>query len=442
MKSIPSLIKRRLWPETAPTRPALRQLLVLARYLYALGRDLARGEISLRAMSLVYTTMLAIVPMLGFAFAIAKVLGFHNELRPWLERALEPIGSANATEVTGTVIGFAENINGGILGFLSLALLLVAVLSMARKVEGAFNFVWRVDRPRGFARRFSEYLSVILIGLPIMFATASVITALSTNTAVTALERVAVIGVLFRLFGAALPYFMIIAVFTFLYLFIPNTRVRFVPALTGAFAGGLAWAVSGFLFARLVAASASMQSIYSGFAIVLLLMFWLYISWLVLLLGSSIAFYVQHPYQLRHGQRTEPIDNDARERLCLSVMFLIASDYARPSHGWTPESLAAVLQVPRDALEPVMAALGEAGLIVRTDEQRLIPGRDPHRTTLTEILETVRGRSRRRVAPGADGNGSIDAIVDRIDAAIEAELGGRTLGQLVDAQLGGDAGDR
>jgi membrane protein len=172
-------------------------------------------------------------------------------------------------------------------------------------------------------------------------------------------------------------------------------------------------------------------------------MFWFYISWLVLLLGSALAFYVQHPFQLRHGQRTEAIDNDARERLCLAVMYLVASDYAEPSHGWSNEGLAAALRVPRAALEPILAGLTDAGLLVRANEKRLIPGKDPHRVRLLDILATVRGRDHSEIDQTEGWSGGVNDIVNRIDNAIAAELGERTLGQLVDAHLAkGQAGDR
>jgi len=435
MDALTKRLTQRLWPATEPRGRAARRLLLVARHAFALGRDLAAGELSMRAMGLVYTTMLAIVPTLGFAFALAKGLGILSNLEDWLAPALEPIGEDASSEVTANIRGFVDNVNGPVLGVVSVGLLLLTVISMAQKVEGSFNFVWRVDRPRSFARRFTEYLSVILIGPTVMLATAALIASLSNAAVVEELRSLPVLGLLIAAVGDALPYLMTIAAFTGLYLFIPNARVRLRPAATGAFAAGVTWAASGYLFTGLVVASARFEALYSGFAIVLILMLWLYLSWLILLLGSQLAFYLQHPFHLRHGTRVEPIDNDARERLCLSVMYLIASDYAEPSHGWTHESLAAALRVPREALEPIMAALANAGLVVRASGERLIPGRDPHRIRLTDILDAVRGRGRDWVELRESWNGSVDAIVDRIDEAIETELGGRTLGQLVDETL-------
>lgn len=434
MDPILQFVRKRLWPEPEPANALLRTTLRLARYPFALLRDLSSGELNLRAMSLVYTTMLATVPTLGFAFALAKALGFHRELEQPLLRALQPLGP-RAEEISDNIIAFAENINGGILGILSLGLLLLTVMSMAQKVEGTFNFVWRVDRPRSFARRFGEYLSVILVGPTVMLIAITLITSLSSTAIVTRLETVEPFGRLIAHLGDMLTIVLTVLAFSALYIFVPNTKVRFRPALIGGAASGISWAASGFLFTSLVVSSARLQSIYSGFAIVLILMLWLYLSWLILLLGSQLAFYVQNPFHLRFGLRTEPIGNETRERLCLSVMVLIARDYAQPAHGWTNESLAAALRVPRSALEPIMAALVRAGLVVTASEHRLLPGRDPSRITLSDVLRTVRGQHSMAFRSDSDWSASVDGIIDRVDKAIAGELGQRTLGELVEETL-------
>lgn len=428
---------RCLWPESEPSAAWRRWLLTAGRYLYALARELASGELSLRAMSLVYTTMLSIVPVLGFAFALAKGLGFHEDLADPLRTALAPL-EEDGERIADDILGFAEAIDGTVLGVLSVGLFLLTVLSMARKIEGSFNFVWRVDRPRSFARRFTEYVSVILIG-PLVIASVLALIGL-TSDAVSGLlpsaesqrPLAALVGELAAVIGQLLPFLLTVGVFTFFYAVIPNTRVRLRPALFGSLAAGVTWATGGYLFTTLVVASAKWQSIYSGFAIVLLAMLWLYLSWLIVLLGSQLAYYIQNPFRLRFGERTDPIDNDARERLSLAVMYLVASDFVRPSHGWTRESLASTLRVPRAALEPILDALADAGLTDSTTSERLIPGRDPHHIRLAEIVSSVRGSGRDWQVSRESWNLEVDRIGDRIDSVIDAELGARTLGQLVD----------
>jgi membrane protein len=431
-------LRRWLWPEQEPDNPPARFALVAARYVYALVRELSTGEINLRAMSLVYTTALSVVPMLGFAFAIAKGLGIHRQMEPLLQRFLQPIGP-RADEFTQTIISFVDNVSSGLLAVIAVGLLLLTVMSMAQKVESSFNFVWRVDRPRSFGRRFTEYLSVILIGPTIMLVATGMIASFSSEALAERLSAGTTIAALIKRVGDALPYLMVVCAFTFLYLFIPNTTVRFRPALIGGFVAGVVWTGSGYLFADFVASSARLEAIYSGFVVVFVAMIWLYLTWLIFLLGSQLAYYIQYPFQLRYGRRTTPIGNSSSERLCLSIMYMVASDFASPGHGWTDESLASALRVPRSTLEPIIAGLLNARLLSKDSEQRLIPGRDPHRIMLTDVVETMRGGDG-ELQSRDTWNDAIDDLADRVDAAIAGVLGERSLGELVDETLPEEAG--
>jgi membrane protein len=430
MEFITRPIEQRLWPKNKG--PASRSL-VAARFAYALVRDLAHGDLSLRAMSLVYSTMLAIVPLLAFAFSVLKALGFHRELEPMLQGFLAPLGP-RAGELSTRVVGFVDNVSSLALGSISVAILLFTALSMAQKVESSFNFVWRVDRPRSLARRFSEYLSVMLIGPLVMSVAMGFTATLASTTAMSRLREIGVIGGVFDALSWSMPYAMIIGSFTFLYVFVPNTPVRFVPALIGGAFAGVLWAGGGILFTSFVVSVSRAEAIYSGFAIVIVAMAWLYLSWLILLLGAQLAFYVQHPEYLPLGQRSLSASNTARERLALSTMLLVGRDFEKPGHGWRIESVAAWLRVPRHLLEPVAAALMDAGLLTRTGENRLMPARDLRRIALADILAAVRSSQRdSHHQSDDDWNETVSSVADDVENAIRSALGERTLADLVDA---------
>jgi membrane protein len=432
MEFITRPIERRLWPRgnrTEPVPPAL----TVARFIYALSRDFANGDLSMRAMSLVYTTMLAIVPLLAFAFSLLKGLGLHRDLEPVLRGFLAPLGP-RAAELSGQVIVFVDNVSGFALGSISIAILLFSALSMAHKVESSFNFVWRVDRPRNFARRFSEYLSFMLVGPLIMSVAMGFTATLSSTAAMTRLREIGVIGDIFEAVSWFTPYALIIASFTFLYVFVPNTRVRLKPALIGGVFAGILWAGGGSLFAGFVVSVSRYEAIYAGFAIVLVAMIWLYLSWLILLLGAQLAFYVQHPEYLLLGQRALSASNTTRERLALSTMLLVGRDFEKPGHGWRIESIAAQLRVPRHLLEPVAAALTESGLLTRTSEHRLVPARDLRRISVVAILAAVRSSERDSHHQADDEwNPTVATVADDVEGAIRSALGERTLADLVDA---------
>jgi len=431
MQQILQRINEWLWPEDLPDGLGKRAPILVARYLVALLREVASGELRLRATGLVYTTMLSIVPLLALSFSVLKGFGFHRQLEPLLLNLLQPLGP-RAEELTANIIGFVDNVSGSTLASVSLGLLLFTALSMAQRVEDSFNFVWRVDRPRSFARRFSEYLSVMLVGPMVMVIAMGLTATVASTTVVERLQSVEPFGSLFVTLGRSIPYVLIIGAFSFLYAFVPNTSVRVRSALFGGVLAGTTWAATGKLFAQFVAGASRTEAIYSGFAIVIVAMMWLYISWLILLIGAQFVFYHQHPEYLRLGRRIMSTSNELRERLAMSTMLLVATDFDHPGHGWREQSLAAKIGVPRHQLEPIVAMLTEAGLLASTTEQRLVPGRALRRITLAEILHIVRGTTpgEHRTAP-VTWSATIDEVNERINAAILGAVAEQTLADLV-----------
>ena len=155
MKHFERRLNAWLWSNHKPPTKRMRAARATARIAFALLRDLAAGELSLRAMSLVYSMMLASVPLLAFSFSVLKGLGVHRALEPVLLNFLEPLGP-RAQEISDSVIAFVDNVSGSGLATLSLLVLIYTALSMAQKVETSFNFVWRVDHPRSVMRRLSD----------------------------------------------------------------------------------------------------------------------------------------------------------------------------------------------------------------------------------------------------------------------------------------------
>jgi membrane protein len=432
MEQLEKRVLALLWPAETPANPGHRALLILGRYILALFRDLASSALRLRAAGLVYTTMLAIVPLLALSFSLLKGFGFHHRMEPLLLNFLAPLGP-RSEELTASVIGFVDNVQGSALAGVSLGLLIFTALSMAQRVEDGFNFVWRVDRPRSFARRFSEYLSVMLVGPVIMTIAMGLTATVASTTVIERMQQVEPFGSLIVSLGQMMPYLLVIAAFTFLYAFVPNTTVRVRSALLGGLLAGGLWAATGELFAEFVAGASRTEAIYSGFAIVIVAMLWLYVSWLILLLGAQFTFYHQNPDYLSLGRATPTMSNGLREKLAIAVMLLIATDFEQPSHGWRVPSLAAKLGMPRHLLEPIVDALRQAELVAETTEQRLVPTKDLRRISLAEILEAVRGSLGDPSATlGIPWNATVASLSEKIGSSIQSALQDRSLADLVD----------
>jgi membrane protein len=413
-----------------PVEPA-NWLLDVLRYPFALVRDLLTGELNLRAMGLVYTTLLSLVPLAAFAFAVLKGLGVHRDLEPLIYEFLRPIGE-RATELTAQFMAFVDNVRGDVLGSVGLAFLLYTVVSTIQKLEEAFNFAWHVERPRSIMRRVSEYLSLMVVGPVFIVVVFSLFGALGSNSTMRWLTRNEPFGTIVRAFGVIGPFLFVTGVFTFLYSFVPNTRVRLKAAFIGGLVAGLLWAGSGALFARIVAASTQMVAIYAGFAIFLATLIWIYLSWLIVLIGAQLSFYVQNPRYLRVGQGHVRLTSALRERLAFTVMLLVARRFVAGEPPCKLRALAEDLEIPGSALAGVTRSLEQSGLLTLTEDEEVVPARDLEGIQLADVLNAVRDERqyqswllwRARTEPAAD------EIANSIEAGMRERIAGMTLRDL------------
>jgi membrane protein len=403
---------------------------IALRYLYGLVRDIVQGQLTLRAMSLVYTTLLSVVPLVAFSFSVLKGLGVHNRLRPYLYQVLEPLGPQGKA-ITDEVIALVDNVEGGVLGGLSLAFFIFTSISMVQKVEEAFNYVWHVASPRSIARRFSEYTLVLLVSPVVVVTALGMIASIRSNRIVQALLENESFGPMFVTISETAPLLLITSVFIFLYMFVPNTRVRFVPAALGGVFAGVLWAALGAIFANFVAYTTTKQIIYSSFAVAISALLWLYLSWLVLLVGAQLAFYLQHPEYLRIGRREPRLSNNMRELLALNVMFVVAKAY-RDARAVTFQQIGEQLKVPSIALTPVVESLVNAGLLLSIERVGLVPGKDMARIKLAEILHVVRQRGETGSYRGPRWIPGIAELGQELEAAVNGVVGEQTLADLVD----------
>ena len=427
-------LQTRIWQPQIEQLPAWRRAALLAaRIALNLGRDFASGRLTLWATNLVYTTLLSLVPMLALSFSVLKAFGARNTLQPLLLTLLEPLGS-EATEITGRIINFVENIQVGVLGSVGLGVLVYTVISLVQKIEGAFNEIWGVREARPLARRFSDYLSVLLVGPLLYLAATGAMAAVLNNEVVQQILAVQPLGVLLYLVTRLAPLVVLIAVFSFAYAFIPNTRVSARAALTGGVIAGFAWQLAAFGFGRFAAGSTNYDAIYSGFAIIILLLIWLYLNWLILLMGAQISFYIQYPRHLsRYDQTASTTTSAALEGMALEAMYQIGRHFAERRPPPTLNLLASQLCEPVDRLEPVLQALQERGLIrvASGAEDGYLPARELADIPLSEVLEAVRlpsSQPQQEARPRLSA--PIRSLREEIDGTLHERLAKRTLKDL------------
>ena len=416
-------------PNTVLSKPefVLRRVL---RIIFAVIRDLVNGQISLHAMSLVYTTILSIVPLLALSFSVLKAFNVQDKFTPMLYNFLAPMGE-KGLEIHHQILSFVNNMKVGVLGIVGFVLLFYTAISLVQKIERAFNTIWLAPQLRSIGNRFSQYLSVILVG-PVLIVAAMSVTATTMNSSlVQTLAAIEPFGSLIILMTKLMPFLMIIVAFTFFYAMMPNTKVKFISALWGGLVGGTAWQASSLIFTAFVVSSTKYDAIYSGFAVGILLLIWLYVNWLILLLGSSIAFYHQHGNNITRNAHFES-SPELLEKVGLEVMMRVAQSFEKGSEPIAQTKLEQRKFIPPVLTRQVINKLLNAGLVVvaGTNSDSLVPGRSTDQITVADILNALR-HDQSDLAKKLKFTPSLETLSDDYQNNIDSQFGGLLLRELI-----------
>lgn len=428
---IETLLKRLdswLW-EVEAARPSAwhKRFWHISRVLIAVVRDLLRGQITLHAMSLVYTTLLSLVPFLALSFSVLKGFGVHNQLEPILDSVLAaPLGE-NGPQVVNNILTFVDNIKVGVLGSVGLAFLIFTVVSLVQKIERSFNETWRVSESRSMAQRFSSYLSVIMIGPLLVFSAMGVTAAVVNSSWVQSIIAIEPFGWLFALLTSLAPYLVIIGLFTFLYVFIPNTKVKLRHAFLGGLVAGIIWQSTIFGFTIFASASTRYTAIYSGFAVGIMLLIWLYLAWIILLIGSAVAFYSQHAQQITRERVTPPCAR-IDELTGLAIMYKVARQFDQTGGGVSINEMESNLSVGPEVTARLIEKMIKHKLVVESGSEAscLIPARSLDHIPLAELYQALRAEQT-SLPPSLQKDKVLHDFMGKTEEAVNQVLEGQTV---------------
>jgi membrane protein len=381
--------------------------------------------LNLQAMSLTYSTLLSLVPFLAVMFSVLKAFEVQNVLEPFLMQMLQPLG-LEASQVANRIIQFVDNIRVGILGAAGVALLFYTVVTLVAKVEDALNQIWRLPRSRTWPQRVTAYLSVVLVG-PVMVFTALTLTASAQSYwLVERLFEIGFFSYLFTLATSVMPFVLLCATFTFLYKLMPYTNVRFSSALIGGATAGILWQLVGMGFAAFVANSARYAAVYSSFAIMIVFLIWLYVGWLIFLVGAEVTYFHQYPSVFVHEALRRGRGHRFEEWLALTALIEITRRHFSEDNPWRSTELADHLGV--SSMENFIDQFVRAGILLRSaDPEGVALARPPETVTIKDILDIVADSATqddKNAGPATD-------ILRRRDQAVQNALEGITLKSLI-----------
>lgn len=346
---------------------------------------------SLRATGLVYTTLLSLAPLLALCFSVLKGFGVHNQMEPLLNNLFAPIG-AQSKEITARVLEFVSNMHVGVLGTVGLVMLLYSVISMMNDIEEAFNDIWRIKKMRPFALRIRDYLSVLFIGPVLLFVSVALTASMKHSVFLEKWFGVEMVTGALQGLSTFVAYMLFVIAFAALYMFMPYTRVRFVPAFMAGLVTGALWKGLGWLFGVFIAGSASYAAIYSAFAALILLIIWVYVGWFVVLLGASICFYLQNPSNQPLSRRVRNLSLRVKEKMALQICAAVGAAFYRGEKPLTLLELARHMSLPVIAIEDVVEDLIKMGVLTMggTKLAQVMPARPFDETSAAELLSLIR----------------------------------------------------
>ncbi|NDV28489.1 YihY/virulence factor BrkB family protein [Desulfovibrio sp. JC010] len=372
-------------------RGPLRFLLTMARIGYLVTVGFLKDQCIIRASALTFTTMLSIVPFLAVAFSLMKGMGFQDS--NYIHDMLLKV-SAGREEVVGKILEYVDNTNVQTLGWIGVATLLFTVLSTVGTVEKAFNIIWKVRHGRTFWRKFTDFFSVIFICPVAVIVATSVSVSIKKQAVLQQFENIYGVTELESFLISLAPLVLIWLAFTFIYAFMPNTRVRITSALAGGVVAGTVWQMAQWAYINWQIGVSKYNAIYGSFAQLPLFLVWLYASWVIVLLGSEISYAVQNVMLYRQQRFMPDAGVEDMQKFSLLALSLMALRFERSEAPYDVEELAGEVGVPVRFISPLMDKFVEGGILVKgADESSeiYIFAVSPKHVTMLQVMGILSG---------------------------------------------------
>lgn len=397
--------------------PLKRRLYVFSRWIYLLFSGFFVNQSLVRAAALTFATVLSIVPFLAVAFSISKGFGLQNTdfIRSMLMRIM-----AGREEVVGYILQYIDRTNVQTLGWIGVATLLITVFSMVGTVEKAFNNIWAVKKGRTAWRKFTDFFSVILVCPLVVVVASSFTVTIRKQQLVQNLLEQTTLNYAESLVLKIAPLLMIWFAFTFLYIFIPNTRVRLSAAAVGGIVGGSLWQLAQWVYIGWQIGVVKYNAIYGSFAQLPLFLMWLYISWAIVLLGAEASHAAQNVNTAARRRFLGNASLRERQKTAIMLYFLLSRRFLNGEPPSTAASIAQELDIAPEFCTHILSELAERRLVVETNDQvpRYSPSSTPGRVTLLDLArsmyeEAEEGKARLL----GDRFPEVDAALEQIELA-------------------------
>jgi membrane protein len=399
-------------------------------------KSFIRNRCPVRAASLAYTTLLALVPLLAVGVSITTsmlqkrgeepVNQLISKLVDYMAPALELQKDSPATEalpmdedelalwgfakedfpLTGRqrivkqITSFIGNIRTGALGITSVLALLFVGVSLLRTIEATFNDIWGVARGRGIIKSIVYYWTTITLGPLVLVGAFTLTTGPYVEGTRVFLDRPFLGPFVFHV----LPFLILSLAFAAFYAVMPNTKVHFKAALVGGIVGGSLWQLNYIFSVVYVSRVMSYTNIYGSLGVFPLFLVGMYFSWLIMLFGAQVAYAFQNRRAYIQEKQAESVNQRGREFIALRLMTHIARNFTAGERPLALTELSRQLAVPSQLAQKVLCTLVQAGLLVESTDTdvRFSPGRPLDRISAYDVVCALRAGQGQELATTED----------------------------------------
>jgi membrane protein len=367
-------VKTDIWRMRLKDHPRGKSLLIrLVRIVVLAVRGFDENKCMFRASALTFYTLLSIVPIIALMFGIAKGFGLQKQVEEQLLAKM-----AGQTEVVTKIIDFANsllaNTSGGVVAGFGVVFLFWTILRVLSNIERSFNDIWGVVKPRSFGRKFGDYLSTILV-CPILLVISGSATVFVSGQIRLIIEKVPMLqnlGPVFWLLLKLLPYCTLWVAFIFIFMFMPNTKVKFTSALIGGIVAGTIFQVVQWIYINFQIGVARYGAIYGSFAALPLFLIWLQTSWLVVLFGAEVSFAHQNVETYEFEPDCLSVSHSFRMLLSLLIAQRLVKRFCDGERPGDASGLSRELEIPIRLVRQILYELSESGVLseVRKGEDK------------------------------------------------------------------------
>ena len=352
-------------------------------------REFMQGRVITKASALTYSTLLAIIPALALLFAIARGFGFANLLETQIREGL----SAHA-EVAEILLSFIDSYlnhtKSGVFIGVGLIMLFYTILLLTDNIERTFNSIWQVKKPRTLYRKVTDYFSMILL-LPLLIMLSSGIS-IYLSTIVKHMEEFVLLAPIVKFLVRMIPFVITWSMFTALYIFMPNTKVKFKYAILPGIIAGSAFQAFQYLYIGSQIWVSNYNAIYGSFAAIPMFLLWTQISWSICLYGAQLCYIAQNLRNFAFSKEIKMISRRYHDYLCVLIMSLICKRFQTEESPYTAELLSDESKIPIRLTKKILYELQDLNMLYETqmddkdDSVGYLPSVDINRMSVAMLL--------------------------------------------------------